>query len=709
MKLALLIAAAVGLLAQPAAPPAKPTPSAQARSAATAPSYKALKFPPLGQINIPKLDESTLPNGIKLYLLENHELPLISGFAIVRTGNLFEPPDKVGLAGVTGIVMRTGGTRSQTGDQLDVQLENIAAGVEASIGETSGSVSFNCLRENADAVLAIFKDVLSQPEFRQDKLELAKTELRGSIARRNDDPEGIVSREFASIIYGRDNPYGWSMEYEHVDRITREDLIAFHKRYFFPANIILAVQGDFSAPEMRAKLEKLFADWTVRQPPVSPFPAVKAQSAPGIWLAAKNEVTQTSFRLGHLGGVRKDPDYPALSVMSEILGGSFASRLFTEVRTRQGLVYSVGGGWGANYNHPGLFSIAGSTKSESTVDAIRAVRKEIERIRTTPVTDQELEFAKGSVLNSFVFLFDHPSKTLNRIVTYEYNGYPRDFIFQYQKAVQAVTKQDILRVAQKHIRPDIVTTVAAGKPADFGKALSDLGEVRNIDLTIPEPGAAKEAAAAKQPADPAARAKARDLLARARETLGPAPRDLVISVDSNMDSPQGAMAVKQKISILMPGELRTEQVLPFGKVTAYYDGKGGGWMNTPEGEMPLPPPVVQQIRQQIFRVMHTLVDRVDQARAVAENVVEISAGDGLTTRVEFDPGGLPLSQTYRGQTMVGAPATVVERYSDWKQAAGVRYPARVVIEQDGNKAVEMTVTEYRVNTGLKSEDLSIKQ
>jgi zinc protease len=710
MKLALVLLAAASLCAQPAPPkrtttPGSGRPPASAARTAVPGSYRDLRFPPLGRINIPELAESTLPNGIRLYLLENHELPLISGFAIVRTGNLFEPGDKVGLAGLTGTVMRTGGTKSHTGDQLDVQLENIAAGVEAGIGETSGSVSFSCLRENLDQVLAIFKDVLTSPEFRQDKIDLAKNELRSAISRRNDDPEGIVSREFASIIYGRDNPYGWSFEYEHVDRITRDDLIAFHKRYFFPSNIMLAVQGDFSAPELRARLEKLFADWTVTQPAVPAFPAVKAQAAPGVWLATRNEVTQTFFRLGHLGGTRRDPDYAALSVMSEILGGSFASRLFTEVRTRQGLVYSVGGGWGANYNHPGLFSISGSTKSESTVDAILAVRKELERIRTTPVSDQELEFAKGSVLNSFVFLFDHPSKTLNRIVTYEYNGYPRDFIFQYQKAVAAVTKQDILRVAQKHINPQIAATVAAGKPSDFGKPLTLLGEVREIDLKIPEPGPAREAAAA---ADPAAGTKARALLERAQKLLGSPPRDLVVSADATMQTPQGAMPMKQQVWIIMPGELRTEQVLPFGKVIVYYDGKGGGWMDTPQGVSPLPPQVVNQIRMQVFRTLHTLVGRTDQAKAVGDNTVEISGEDGASTRIEFDSSGLPASQTYRGQTMVGAPATVIERYSDWKEAGGTRYPARLEIEQNGNKAVDMTVTEYRVNTGLQSENLSKK-
>jgi zinc protease len=371
-------------------------------------------------------------------------------------------------------------------------------------------------------------------------------------------------------------------------------------------------------------------------------------------------------------------------------------------------VYNVGGGWGANFNHPGLFSIAGSTKSASTVDAIEAIRKEIDRIRTTSVTDQELEYAKGAVLNSFVFLFDHPSKTLNRILTYEYYGYPRDFIFQHQKAIHAVTKEDILRAAKQHIKPDILTTVAAGKPADFGKPLTTLGKVQDIDLTIPEPGS-RGAGTPSAKADPAAEAKGRELIERARKALGPGPRDIVMSSDATMHTPQGSMPVKQQAWIIEPAEIRSEQNLPFGKVTVYYDGKGGGWMVSPQGQMPLPPPVVTQVRQQMFRHLQGLLRGDYKAMTVGPNVIEVSGGDALTTRIEFDANGLPARQTYRSLPVTGEPATVTETYSDWKEAGSVRYPGRIVIEQNGNKAMEIAVTEYRVNTGLKSEDLSKKQ
>ncbi|MBZ5576174.1 MAG: insulinase family protein [Acidobacteriia bacterium] len=481
-----LIFAAAPAWTQGAAPARAPRPAQTAASRLPVPSVNDLKFPPLGAIHIPDVETVTLPNGMKLFLLEDHELPVINGSARIRTGNLFDPPDKIGLATVTGMVMRTGGTRTKTGDRLDLELEDMAAGVEAEIGESSGTVSFNALKENADEVLGAFHDVLTEPEFRQDKVDLAKSQLSSSIARRNDDAHGIADREFANIAYGRDTPYGWQIEYATLNRIGRQDLDDFYHRYFFPANVTLAVWGDFNTAEMKAKIEKLFAGWTPKQPPVPAFPTVRERAAPGTYLAVKTDVTQTFFVMGQLGGDLRDKDYPALEVMSDILGGGFRSRLFQRVRTRMGDAYEISADWGATYDHPGLFEISGSTKSASTVETLQAIQEEVAKIRSAEVSDDELKTAKETALNSLVFAYDTRAKTLGRLLTYEYYGYPRDFIQQYQKALAAVTKADVLRVAQQRLHPGTFTVVAAGNPKNFGKALDTLGSaVKTIDLTIP--------------------------------------------------------------------------------------------------------------------------------------------------------------------------------------------------------------------------------
>ncbi len=172
-------------------------------------SYKDLKYPPLGQVKIPEPVQFTLSNGMRVFLLEDHELPLLSGSVMVRTGNLFDPPDKKGLADVTAGVLRSGGTTAKSGDQLDVELENIAASVESSMAETSATVGFSALKETADTALQIFRDVLSDPGFRQDKIDLLLSQARSGIARRNDDADSIPERELSRILYGPATPYGW--------------------------------------------------------------------------------------------------------------------------------------------------------------------------------------------------------------------------------------------------------------------------------------------------------------------------------------------------------------------------------------------------------------------------------------------------------------------------------------------------------------------
>jgi zinc protease len=697
-----LLAAGAAALAQAPAPartkPAAPSP-------APLPSYKELKYPALPPVKVPEPAEFTLSNGMRVFLLEDHELPLIRGLAMVRTGNLFDPPDQRGLSQVMAEVLRSGGTRTKTGDQLDEELENMAASVESGMDETSASVSFSGLQESAGAVLAIFKDVLTSPEFRQDKIDLSLTQLRGAIARRNDDADAIPGRELASILYGRDTPYGWQIEYQHLARIKRDDLTAFYRRYYFPANILLAVYGDFRTAEMRERLEKLFADWTPRQPAVPPFPQVAARTAPGVYLAEKPDVTQTFFSIGHLGGTFLDKDYAALQVAANILGQGFSSRLMSQIRTRLGYAYSIGASWSAAYDHPGTFTISGSTKSGSTVAALQAIGAELDKMRAAEVTRRELEEAQQAVLNSFVFFFDSPVKTLNRVVRYEYYGYPKDFLFQYQKAVAAVTRADVMRVARDRFRPENLAIVAVGNSKDFDQPLSTLGKVTVLDLTIPEPR--QELAAA----DSASLARGAQLLERAQQAMGGAGplaaiRDATQTLEMTMSAAAGGMKVKQVNRYLLGEHFRQEQEMPFGKLIAYTDGKTG-WLSTPQGVMNMPAEVLRQAQGELFRRLPALVlasrNPALRVNAVGENAVEVSESS-QSVRLELDSAtGLPARLQYQeGGTQV------VESYSDWRETGGVRMPFRIVLEQSGNRIAEASVTEYRFNSGVTADELGKK-
>jgi len=674
------------------------------------PSYKSLKYPPLGQVKIPEPVQLTLSNGMRVFLLDDHELPLIRGLALVRTGNLFDPGDKRGLSQVMADVLRSGGTKSKTGDQIDEELENIAGTVEAGMDESSDSVSFSGLKETADQVLAVFKDVLTNPEFRQDKLDLTLTQYRSAIARRNDDAGDIPGRELTRILYGPDTPYGWQPEYEHLARIHREDLVAFYQRYYFPKNIMLAVYGDFAASDMKDKLEKLFADWKAEQPAAPPFPAVTAKPAPGVYYATKEDVTQTFFSIGELGGTLRDPDYPALEVATNILGEGFSSRLVSRIRTQLGYAYSIGASWAANYNYPGTFRIGGSTKSMTTVETVQAIREEVDKIRTTEVTVKELDDAKQAVLNSFVFFFDSPSKTLNRVMRYEYFGYPKDFLFQYQKAIAGVTRADVLRVAKEHIHPDELAIVTVGNPKEFGKPLTALGKVTEIDLTIPEP----KQELSKSDAGSIARGK--QLLERAQQAMGGAEKlaavkDATYTADIALEPAAGGIRLKLVSSYVAPDQLRQEQELPGAKIIEYSDGRSG-FLSTPQGVQPIPAEAMKQAQGEIFREPYTLMlsDR-DPSRivnAIGENTVEVAAANGgLKVTVEFDPAsGLPARETYTEPGVTGAPAETTEIYSDWRTVAGIKLPYKAIQLENGMKMLEATVSEYKINSGITAAELS---
>jgi len=678
----------------------------EVRRAVVLPSYKDLKYPPLPPLKVPDPTEVTLSNGMKVMLLEDHELPLISGAALIRTGNLFDPPNKKGLAGITGEVLRSGGTKSRTGDQLDQDLENVAASVESQIGETNGTLSFNCLKDNTDQVLGIFHDLLTSPEFRQDKVDLTKTQSRSEISRRNDDPSGISEREFADIVYGRNTPYGWTIEYADIDNIQRQDLIDFYKRYYFPGNITLEILGDFSTPEMKDKLERIFGSWKYTQPPVPPFPKVDEKPEPGVYFASKEDTTQTFFNVGELGGELRDTDYPALEVAAEILGGGFSSRLFRSVRTKHGWAYNISANWAANYDHPGTFQISGSTQSSHTVDTLKAIDEELARIRTTEVTDDELQTAKDTVLNGFVFNFDRPSKIINRLMIYRYYGYPKDFIFQYQKAIAAVTKADVMRVAQEHFTPNNLTYVAVGNPKEFGTPLSSLGmKVENIDLTIPEPK--------KQSSDanPESVARGKALLAKVQQSMGGADKlaavkDLQFQGQMEIFTPGAAMKVKQTTSFIAPSTVRQDNELPFLKQSVYSDGTTG-WISGAQGMQNLPPAVLKQIKGEAFRQLTNLV-LSDHVSLAAPGELEISSQTGDSARLTVDEQtGLPAKLSYQQSPAEGG-TSVEEVFSDWRDVDGLKLPFQRTVMQGGKKFATLTIQEYKINSGLTAEQLGTK-
>ena len=306
------------------------------------------------------------------------------------------------------------------------------------------------------------------------------------IARRNDDVGSIVHRESLVIAFGKDNPYSRIAQYSSVAKVTRQDLVNWHRQYVYPNNIVFGITGDFDPKDMEAKLRPAFDSW--QKGPAAQQPDIKfTEPKPGIYFVRKTDVNQSSINLLDLGIERSNPDYYAVTVMNEVFGGGFSSRLFNKLRSEKGLAYDVGGGVGSGWDHPGLTNFEMQTKSATTVEGIQGLDDEIDDLLKNPATPAELKRAKDDILNSFIFRFDTPEKVLHEKMAYEFYHYPLDFLEHYRTEVEKVTSDDVARVAHKYVHKDKLAVLVVGNDTEFGKALSSLGPVQDVDITIPPP------------------------------------------------------------------------------------------------------------------------------------------------------------------------------------------------------------------------------
>jgi len=441
-------------------------------------TFKPVEFTP------PEPDRVVLENGMVVYLLEDHELPLISMTATMRTGSWLDPAERIGLASLTGSVMRTGGGGGLSAERVDEELEQFAGDVGISIGRQSGSASLDVLSKDLKRGLQILAGLIRTPAFEPARVELAKLQAIEGIRRRQDNPGSIVGREFVKLLFGADHPTARESSIESITRVTRDDLVAFHRKTIYPNGLMLGVTGDFDKSAMLALLREVFGDWEKGEVPVLTIADVpQSPMAKPVVRFVNKETSQTHIRVGHLSIKEQDPDYVALAIANDILGGSsFRSRLFNDVRTKRGLAYSVGSRLNSGVHDQGVWLMRAETKLPSTQEVITRFVANMERMRTELVTDRELAEAKEAYVNSFVFSFASSSAIVGRLIELEYDGLPKDFLQQLRARVIALTKDEILAAAKKHFNPERLTIVAVGAGEALPKLLSGFGEVKEIKL-----------------------------------------------------------------------------------------------------------------------------------------------------------------------------------------------------------------------------------
>jgi zinc protease len=665
-------------------------------------NWQQVPIPPLPAFHPKQPRRVVLPNGMTLFLTENHELPLVQGTVMIRGGSDSEPAEKTGLVELYAESWRTGGTEKLTGDQLDDLLEARAAKVETSPGDSDTTITFNCLKADFPEVLGVINDLLRTPGFREDKLTLAKRQMNSGISRRNDETEDVAQMQTDILGYGKESAYARVPEYATVAAVKREDLLDWHRQHATPNNIIFGITGDFDAAAMEAELRKSFGDWTkgtkVPEPKVAIEPA-----KPGIYLVDKSDVNQSEIRMISLGIERRNPDYFAVQVMDEIFGGGFSSRLFSNLRTKAGLAYSVGGGVGSNWDHPGLTVLEIGTKTETTVDAIKGLWDQVDKLKSDPPTEIELKRAKDAILNSFIFNFDTPAKVLREQQTYEFFGYPSDFLEKYRAGVEKVTAADVIRVANKYVHKDELKVLVVGNAAEFNKQLAALGPVTPIDITIPPPPEA-----AGKPA--ATNAEGRAAIDRLAQALGgQAKVNAVKSLHQVVTMQQQGHEMKIDQSIVYPDKQAQKISLPQGEMlqvvtsTAAFVAMGNRAQDLPPSERATQ---ASALKRDFINVLQHIGDsKYTYAAAGKEKlgdqettILDVNA-DGAHTRWWIASDGRLLQEQF---TEVGesGPQTLTMTYSDWKDYGGLRYPATFAMSGDPQNDFSMTLDSMEINPSI---------
>jgi zinc protease len=438
------------------------------------PRPEQFTYPPLN-FKVPKPSEfrTKLSNGLVVYIAEDHEIPWFNATLMMRTGPFLEPKNKLGVDGFTASIMRVGGSTTMTGEQINERMDFLAGTV------TARNLSINI--RYLDEGLKIWMDILTSPAFPDDKLRRDKDQALPGIRNRNKNVSQVAARVYEKLIYGEDSPITQETTEATITGITRDDLVAWHKKYWGANNAILVVSGDFKKPEMMKKLEATFGKWRKAEKAAPTVSKVVQASAAGVYMVQPEVIpNQGIIRIGHLGLTVDNPDYPAVDLMNYVLGGgSFSSRITKVVRTDNGLAYSTsssfsggggggggprggGGGTGAGVLYPGTFTASCQTKNPTVVFAAQLMLDLIEGMHNGDISEADLKMAKNARLNAFPSMFSGIGSIIQNFANLEFNGRPMDYYDTYLAKYEKVTVADLKRVALKWLQPDKMIIMVAG-------------------------------------------------------------------------------------------------------------------------------------------------------------------------------------------------------------------------------------------------------
>lgn len=419
-------------------------------------TFNSLEFQP------PKATDyrRTLSNGVAVYMLPSKEFPLVNVTFSFKDAEHIEPSGKAGLADMTSAMMRRGGTTTISATEFDESVEFLAAVI------APGTI--NSLKSNFDESFALFMDMVRNPAFDQEKTKIYRDEQIEQMKQRNDEPNVMLQQQAARLMWGEDHPEARLATKESLESITQDDLRQFHKRVYHPGNLIIGVTGDFEESDMLAKLESAMAGWEKGEPIPDPVDTTHAFT-PGLYRLEK-DVPQGRFVIAHRGVKRDDPDFVPIQVMNEILGaGGFTSRLMKRIRSDEGLTYGVSSSFQPRVYYPGVFTVGTFSKNKTVALTAKFAMQELEKIRNEPVTEDELNTAKASLIETFPRTFESKAGTVGVFINDEWTKRDPSYWQTYRDRVRAMTVSDVQRVAQEYIKPENTMMLVVGKWEEIEK------------------------------------------------------------------------------------------------------------------------------------------------------------------------------------------------------------------------------------------------
>jgi zinc protease len=691
-------------------------------------------------VKFPPYQFRTLPNGLQVIAVSHHEQPAVSLRLIVRAGGARDPEGKSGTATLLAALLDQG-TTTKTAEQIASSIDSIGGLIGTGATSDLTSITAVVMKDSLDFGLDTVSDLARHPKFAPEELERQRQQMLSSLKVGYEDPDYIANLVFDRLAYGF-HPYGKpdTGTPESIASVSRDDLVAFHKAWFGPNNAILAIVGDVSHEDAFAGAQRAFGGWspaekTATKAPEPPPPTRR------LVVVDRPGAVQTEIRVGNIGLPRKHPDFLALDLAINILGGEGGNRLHRVLRSDRGLTYGASADVHA-LNESGTIVADTDTRSESTGEALRLMVDEFWRLQRQRVSIEELADAQAYLTGSFPLTIETPSAIALQVLNAVFYGLDLNELQTYRERVNAITPDDIQRVAGEYLRPDRLSIVLVGDASVFSKQLAGVGfesferiAMADLDLgaadlkrrAVPasryQPAAYKIAAPnpirrAQGPAI-ASDASAQALVARAVKAKGGleklrSVRTIKATSTTTFLGAAKPVDVATTSYIQYPSSFRLDATMPTGQLVQVFHG-GEYWIRDARGVITAPEEVATQIRGTVQRDVIGLLLALSDGKLTANRLPDVIegarqlhalsvSGAGIKNlTVLLDPAtDLVLAQRYQAQGVNGSPSAVEETFSDYRDVDGLQVAFAAGVKRDGQPFVNRRVHSFEYNVPLDS-------